>query len=264
MGNELVLNELTLVENRLYSLFKADNSILCEILNFLKLPSKRIRSVLALLYLKANNAGINDEIITVLTVGELIHNASLIHDDIIDSADMRRNSQSLNKKFNPKIAVLAGDFLLSLAGKMLISVKNETIIANFYNAAKLMTEAEIKQQLLLNKLPDSNEYIDVCKGKTAALFSVLLESCAVLSDLDTNKAKNLGETFGFLFQLKNDIEPNSAMTDKKNGVNTAMEIFGVEKTKALIHNYKEEILGEVEDFPNIIYRRELEELIRKL
>ena len=264
MRNELLSDELSLVENRLYNLFQADNSVLAEIDKFLKAPSKRIRSRFALLYLKANGVNVSDDIISVLTAGELIHNASLIHDDFVDSADLRRNDTTFHKKFNPRIAVLAGDFLLSLAGEVLISINNRYIDEKFYSVAKAMAEAEIEQQILSNSQPDKDAYLSICNGKTAKLFSVLVESCALLSNIDTVKAAKIGELFGMIFQFKNDIEPSSAEIDKQNGIFTAIDIFGIEKTNALIDNYKEEILGLITDFPNDMYRRELEELIRGL
>ena len=79
--------------------------------------------------------------------------------------------------------------------------------------------------------------------------------------MDKNNAKKFAENFGILFQLKNDLEKNSAKADKKNKIYTLKDILGIAKTQALMDNYLEEIRSEIGDLPQNIYSRGLERLL---
>ena len=264
MTNGLISNELIQVEERLFSLVENTNEVYSSLLDFLKLPSKRIRSKLGLIYLKANNIEVSDPIISVLVAGELIHNASLIHDDIIDSSVLRRGEKTIESKFDTQTAVLCGDYLLSVAAEELLKLNNKDIQIKFFNCTKNMAQAEIMQNINKGRIPQNDVYINICKGKTACLFSTILESLAYLSGLDTNIAAELGELFGIVFQIKNDLEPTSAQNDKQNRIYTAADIFSIEKTKALIDNYFEEMSGLIQKFPENEYKKALEDLIKEL
>lgn len=234
-----------------------DNSLV----NFLSSGSKYIRSSLAILYLKSQNKEITDELIKILAVGEIIHNASLLHDDVIDEAELRREQKTLAKKYNSKVAILAGDFLISLAIEKLLTLQNYNILNNFKDCTKAMTFAEIKQLISRNKKCTFEEYVDICLGKTGKLFSTILESCAELACIDKNQAKSFGESFGIFFQIINDLDDKSAENDKENGIYTAIDILGIENTRNLLDNYKQKMLNLLEDFPENEYKEELEGLI---
>ena len=226
--------------------------------------SKFIRSRFALLYLKTQNIEINDDINKILAVGEIIHNASLLHDDVIDNASLRRNEITLAKRFSPKLSILAGDYLLGFGMSKLISIKNFEILELFKNCTVQMANAEIKQLFLRDKMPTVSEYIDICKGKTASLFATILESSAIISDISTENARKFGEFFGICFQINNDMEKKSADLDKNNGIYTAKDVLGIEKTTSLLDNYKKEMSIILKEFPKNIYKEELEDLINKL
>ena len=233
--------------------------------HFILNGSKFIRAKLVLLYLKFQNVEINNNNINkILAAGEIIHNASLLHDDVIDNADLRRNEITLAKRFSPKLSILAGDYLLGFGMSKLISVKNFEILELFKNCTVQMANAEIKQLFLRDKMPTVSEYIDICKGKTATLFATILESVALISDINKDKARKFGELFGICFQINNDMEYLSANQDKTNGVYTAKDVLGIEKTNSLLDNYKEEMKILLNDIPSNIYKKELEDLINKL
>lgn len=235
-----------------------------ELVSFLNYGSKKIRSIIALLYLNAYSVRISPEIINILTASEIIHNASLLHDDVLDNANSRRGRASLHKIFTPEVAILTGDYLLSFATKKLIETKKLEILEIFRECTQKMSEAEINQYFLRNRIPDETEYIQICKGKTAELFIAILKSVALIANLPTKDACELGENFGVLFQIKNDLEKISADNDKQNGVITAASIFGVEKTNCLIDNYKSKLRRGIEHIPDNIYKKGLEDLIDKL
>jgi octaprenyl-diphosphate synthase len=147
----LVNNDLKKVEQSLSKLIQEKNAVYSELNKFLMSNSKRIRSILCLLYLKANNIDLTDDTLSLLIAGELIHNASLIHDDIIDSSEFRRNEKSLYKKFDSKIGVLLGDFLLSIAIEKLININNPIVSNAFLNTTKILHIGTL-MSLLLEKL----------------------------------------------------------------------------------------------------------------
>lgn len=228
--------------------------------DFILGESKKIRSKLAILYLKAYGCEITDSVYKVLAAGELIHNASLLHDDVLDNADKRRGKTTISKQFSEKISILAGDYLISFAIEKLLQINNEKILDIFKECTKKMSEAEIKQYFLRNSIPLLEEYIDICKGKTSGLFASVIQSCAILCNLQVEKAGQFGEKYGILFQIKNDLNEESAKADKENGIFTVKDILGIEKTAALLDNYQEEMRHLLEEIPDNKYRQELEDL----
>ena len=263
MSMEIIREELNRVTQYILENFE-DPFPENKLKNFIAGKSKMIRSVITILWLKANEKELPEDIYKILAAGEIIHNASLLHDDVIDNAETRRNELTFAKTFSPKIAILAGDFLVSYSIEKLNSLNNPVIIDNFKNCIKSMAQAEIKQYFLRNTKPDIDTYIEICMGKTANLFGTILESCALIANLSKEKARTFGEAFGILFQIKNDLNENSAKNDKVNGIMTAGDIIGIENTLILSDNYKgksEELLISVQDNK---YKRALKELIKDL
>lgn len=260
---KIIEKELEAIRNEIVSGF-VDPLPSGAIFDFLSNGSKLIRSTLGILYLKSQNITINNEIIKILATGEIIHNSSLLHDDVLDNADTRRGKTVIAKTFSPKISILAGDFLISRAIEKLLELNNFTILTSFKECTKKMAEAEIKQYFLRETIPTEEDYIDICTGKTANLFSKILESCANLTNISTEQAKIFAQNFGICFQIKNDLNKESALIDKNNGIYTAKEILGIEKTLVLLDNYKEEMRKLIENFPENIYKNELKDLINSL
>ena len=113
--------------------------------DFITKGSKFIRSKLAILYLKSQGYEINENFYKIFSAVELIHCASLLHDDVIDDADYRRGVLTIAKRFNPKMSILAGDYLLAYAIEKLLVLNNFYIIDLFKSCTKKMALAEIKQ-----------------------------------------------------------------------------------------------------------------------
>lgn len=259
----LITEELKIINESLKKSF-VDPIPSNSLINFVSKGSKYIRSALTILYLKAQNCIITDEIYNVLVSCELIHNASLLHDDVIDNAETRRGEIVIARECSSKISILSGDYLLSIAIENLLKLRNFEIIEIFKNCTKKMCEAEMEQFFLRNKIPTTDDYIRICMGKTAELFSAVIQSSALLSELDTCKAKKMGESFGICFQIMNDLEKESAYIDNINGIYTAKDVLGIEKTKDLLDNYKEEMTRLISEYPKNIYRDKLEDLIISL
>ena len=234
-----------------------------SISKFIFESGKYIRTRIALLYFKTLGCNTENSIYSILAAGELMHNASLLHDDVIDNARERRNDTTIAQKYSSKISILAGDYLLSLVFEKL-STLDSIVINNFKDCAQQMTEAEIKQFFLRGDIPDKDEYLSICEGKTASLFKTILKSCAKELNQDENLAETFGKYFGICFQIKNDLNPDSANADLENGIYTARDVMGIEKTVQLLDNYKEEMLLLLKGAPDNIYKKTLEDSIIKL
>lgn len=257
---KLIAEELELINEELEKI--CITQIREDLIKFLMSPTKRIRSILALLYLKCSSQVIDKNIIDLLCATEIIHNASLLHDDVLDDANTRRGKTTLSEIYSPKVAILTGDFLISQAVEKLIKINNSQIMKIYKDCMQNMCEAEIQQFFARNSVPTEEEYISICEGKTAKLFEAVMKSCGILLKFDENIAAKIGKDFGILYQIKNDLNEISAKADRKNGIYTAKDVFGIEKTNILIDNYVEGIRREIDSLPQNIYKDGLEELLK--
>lgn len=169
---------------------------------------KRMRPLLTLLL--AKNYGEISDITQHAAIGlELLHTASLVHDDVVDESSERRGQASVNATFNNKVAVLVGDYILSTALLHVSKTGNQQIVENLSQLGRTLAAGEILQLSNIQN-PDFSEqvYYDVIKKKTASLF----ESCAVLGCLsvgveqeEVERARLFGKTLGMMFQIRDDI-----------------------------------------------------------
>lgn len=206
---------------------------------FFSCKGKQIRPILGILLAKSLSDNFTNEQNLFLQAIELIHNATLFHDDVIDEADIRRNKKALHKEFSNKIAILAGDYFLSVAIKHIYSLNNPQINQLFAKYMQAICEGEIEQNLSLNKMISLEDYISKTERKTALLFELTLAGIASLTDNFNNDifeiCKNLGKNFGILFQLNDDMNNFNTEIDKpvlndlKSGVITAPIIFLAEE-----------------------------------
>ena len=115
-----ILEELTYLEREIINLFQDEAPLSKKLSDFLTAPSKRLRPILGFLFLKSIGEKINPNQHKVMLAVELIHNATLIHDDVIDNSEKRRSQKTLNAQFDENLAVVAGDYLLSVALEKII------------------------------------------------------------------------------------------------------------------------------------------------
>lgn len=256
-------DELERVNAELSSInFDSDN-IRNSMHEFLVSGSKRIRTIVTVLYLKACGCkNFSDSSYDILTAGEVIHNASLLHDDVLDGAKYRRNKKTVSEEYSPYISILAGDYLLSVATEKLLKINDYNILKIFLDCTKNMCSAEINQFFCRGKKPSLEEYISVCEGKTACLFNAIMESCSIVEGI--NISKDFAMNFGILFQLKNDLSDNSIKSDKENKIYTPKDFIGIEKTVDLIDNYLEKLRRDIEILPDNDYKEGLGELLKSL
>ncbi len=169
---------------------------------------KRMRPLLTLLL--AKNYGEITDVTQNAALGlELLHTASLVHDDVVDESLERRGQPSMNASYNNKVAVLVGDYILSTALLHISNTGNKQIMANISQLGQTLAAGEILQ-LSNTQNADFSEkvYYDVIKKKTASLF----ESCAVMgtlsvgaSESDVERARQFGSSLGMMFQIRDDI-----------------------------------------------------------
>ncbi len=173
-----------------------------------KRAGKRMRPMLILLI--ARNYGHVSDITQHAAVGlELLHTASLVHDDVVDESGERRGQASVNATYNNKVAVLVGDFILSTALLNVSLTHNEVIVRYLANLGRTLSNGEILQLTnISNQEISETVYYQVIKQKTAALF----EACAGIGALsagasgsDVEKAKKFGQDLGIMFQIRDDI-----------------------------------------------------------
>jgi octaprenyl-diphosphate synthase len=169
---------------------------------------KKVRPMLVLL--SANiSGGITERTYRGASLVELLHTATLIHDDVVDNADKRRGMWSINALFKNKIAVLMGDYLLSRGLMISVDGKDYDFLGVTTNAVKRMSEGELLQIQKTRKLDiDEETYFKVISDKTASL----LETCCTIGAMSTTKNKDYieamrsyGHSLGMAFQIRDDI-----------------------------------------------------------
>ena len=169
---------------------------------------KMMRPILVLLIAKSFGK-VEDESIYSAVALELLHTASLIHDDVVDESALRRGQPSTNAIYDNKVSVLAGAFFLATCLMEVGKTRNHKIIDLVANLGRKLSEGELLQLENTDKLDLTEEsYFEVISKKTAALFEACAEIAALsvhASDNWTRKVKKLGNLIGLCFQIKDDI-----------------------------------------------------------
>jgi len=189
----------------------------------LRQKGKKIRPLLVLLSSKISG-GVNERSYRGAVLVELLHTATLIHDDVVDNADKRRGIWSINALFKNKVSVLMGDYLLSKGLMIAVNGKDFDFLGVVSNAVKRMSEGELLQIQKTRKLDiDEETYFKVISDKTASL----LETCCVIGTMSAtdNPAyhealRKFGHSIGISFQIRDDIldyEGTASLTGKPVG-----------------------------------------------
>lgn len=241
----LVDEEMALVEDWLKTNLIDDNPFVEQLLKQIFFSGgKRIRPLIVLLSSRATTGeGELSRLHIILAVlTELIHTASLVHDDVIDKASVRRGQETINKTWNDRLAVLMGDLLFAQASICLARIMNPVIVGIYGQVLGDLCAGEIKQmRMQFSTDIDWESYTSKSMSKTASLISAGSHSGAILNgcDNDTIQAlKDYGVNLGICFQIVDDLlditasekETGKAVgSDLKNGVITAPSLFVLEK-----------------------------------
>jgi octaprenyl-diphosphate synthase len=236
LAKKVIAKELALFEEHFKEAVKSRVSLLDRIMQYIvKRKGKQMRPMFVLLSAKLHGE-INDASYRAASLVELLHTATLVHDDVVDDALERRDMFSINALWKNKIAVLVGDYLLSKGLLLSLENKDFTILTILSNAVKKMSEGELLQiEKTRNLNFDEAVYYEIINGKTASL---LASSCAagtssVTSNEDTiQKMRAFGENVGMAFQIKDDLFDYG---EAKIGKPTGNDIKEKKLTLPLIH-----------------------------
>ena len=226
---------------------KAETEPMDSIMRYVKESrGKRLRPILVLLSAKLLGE-VNERTLRAATFVEMVHSATLIHDDVVDYSDQRRGRASVKARFGNLSAVLVGDYILAKAMLLLSQPDDHAIQQEMLQTSAAMSEGELMQNTVDDCVPQSenttsqqNRYLDIITRKTA----MLMRSCCIAGALSVDatpeqvqQLSNFGLNFGILFQLRDDL---------LDGENT-------EQAKALLPTYYEKTLKALEGFaPSII------------
>lgn len=169
---------------------------------------KQMRPILVLLFAKLHGE-VTEASLHAAVALELLHTASLIHDDVVDESLMRRGQPSVNASFNNKVAVLSGDYLLATSLAQAAMTSNLDIISIISSLGKDLADGELLQLSNIGNQEFSEEiYYDVIRKKTAVLFISCAKAGALSAGITDEKVQNaalIGEYIGICFQIKDDI-----------------------------------------------------------
>jgi len=205
-----VKNEMAIFEDKFKESLKSDVALLDKITHYvIKRKGKQMRPMFVFLTAKCLNGKVEESTYTAASLIELLHTATLVHDDVVDDANERRGFFSVNALWKNKIAVLVGDYLLSRG--LLLSVENNEyrLLQIVSTAVKEMSEGELLQIEKARKLDITEEiYFDIIRQKTASLIASCCAAGAASVTKDEvviAKMKRFGELVGLAFQIKDDI-----------------------------------------------------------
>jgi octaprenyl-diphosphate synthase len=209
--SESISKELLYLDDLFKDLIKSKVELISQVSQFiLNQKRKKIRPILTLLSAKICG-NINEDSYRAAMLIELLHTATLIHDDVVDNATTRRGVASINAVWDNKIAVLIGDYFLSEGLMLSIDKKDYGALCIISNVVKRMSESELLQiqsQRSTKIDVDEKIYFKIISDKTASLLSASCEIGAMSSTNDKNKIDNLrdyGEYLGISFQIQDDL-----------------------------------------------------------
>jgi octaprenyl-diphosphate synthase len=207
----LIASEMALVEHELARQLSSQVQVIDYLGEYIRAAGgKRVRPALLLLSNYAVGGRASDEkVIRLAAVMEMLHTATLVHDDIIDNAAVRRNRPSVNSKFGNQNAVLMGDWLYMSAFETSLQERSLSILDILTRLTRMMTEGELLQLTTIGKIDiTENQYFDILKRKTAYLFSACCEIGAKLAGATEEERSALTEfglNLGIAFQLADDL-----------------------------------------------------------
>ena len=220
----IIKNELLQLEETLTSSISSDINLATEVTeHVVDSGGKRIRPVICILVAKMLNYK-GSQLIKLASSIELLHTATLIHDDVVDQSETRRGKQSIHTKWDNAHSVLVGDFVYSKAFQLMASLDNQEIIRILADSTNRISEGEVLQLSLKKKeVLSKKEYFEIIDRKTAELFKASAITAGVLASCDQDKLislTNFSVSLGMNFQIKDDLLDyfgDEKLTGKKLG-----------------------------------------------
>jgi octaprenyl-diphosphate synthase len=237
----IIGDDLTLVEQQFRKDLESDVPLIRKVGEYvLSSGGKRIRPALLLLAARLCEYSA-DKAIPLASVVEFIHTATLLHDDVVDSANLRRGIASANSLWGNEASVLVGDFLFSKSFSLMVGVGSLDILRVLSDATTVIAEGEVMQLLCTGEIDLTEErYIGVVRSKTAILMSAACEAGAILGAVSPKLQQalaNFGMELGIAFQLMDDILDYTA-TEEEFGKSIGHDLEEGKITLPLIHTLR--------------------------
>ena len=204
-----IKQEMSIFDDRFRSYLSSRVPLVDRVMNYMvKRKGKQLRPILVFLSAKIQGS-VTDATYVGASLVEIMHTATLVHDDVVDDADQRRGFFSINALWKNKIAVLIGDYLLSKVLLLAVETKEYTLLEHVSGAVKAMSEGELLQIEKARKLDITEEvYFEIIQQKTASLLETCCEDGAASAggnQGDIDKFRMLGRHLGLAFQIKDDL-----------------------------------------------------------
>jgi geranylgeranyl pyrophosphate synthase len=204
-----VQRDLPLVESTLESLKQTDFPVLTNMLDLvLGGGGKRLRPALALLAGQCYDYNL-DQLVPLAASVELLHTATLVHDDVIDVAATRRGRPTANSTYDNAASIMLGDFMFAHAADLVARTGNVRVIRLFAHTLMLMATGELDQDVsAFDASRDVRDYLNRIGGKTASLFATACEGGAIISeapDASIEALREYGQSLGMAFQIVDDV-----------------------------------------------------------
>lgn len=204
-----ILQELNDFDEIFEIILNSDNPLLEDVHSYVMAGSgKKLRPILTILSAKLLD-NVNESTLYAAFSIELIHTASLVHDDVVDDTEERRGRDSINARWTNKVAVLTGDYILSKALHSAYITKNIDIVGSISNIGMTLSDGELLQLTVSDPyMMTENLYMKIIERKTAQLFATSMEVGALSAGATEEEIKNLrayGNALGICFQIKDDI-----------------------------------------------------------
>jgi octaprenyl-diphosphate synthase len=254
---DLLRDDLVAIEDEFGRDTVSDVAVITEIGEYLRAGGgKRIRPALLLLSAKLLNYKGNGAV-KLASVVEIIHTATLVHDDIIDEAQIRRGRPAANTQWGNSKCVLAGDWLYMQAFKVAVQERNFRILDVLIELTQQMVEGELLQMEKLGKAISLQEHLDLIYRKTACLFSVCMRAGGILGGASADQEQRLGQygrDLGLAFQIVDDVLDLTA-SESVLGKPVASDLREGKATMAIIHALERCSLAERHQIETVMVER---------
>lgn len=260
---ELVNTEMQLVTKTIADQFGSDVSLIKEMSQYIVGGGgKRLRPMLVLLSANAFQYS-GEHHITIAAIVELIHTATLLHDDVVDGSTLRRGKKTANQVWGNPASVLVGDFLYSRTFQMMVKINSIEVLQILANASNTIAEGEVMQLVNChNSSANENNYMETILRKTATLFQAAAELGAVVSGQSSetcHKMAMFGLHLGMAFQLVDDaLDYGAVETDI--GKNIGDDLAEGKATLPLIHILNHGDANQIELVKSAIHQGSIDQI----
>ncbi len=240
--NNAMAGELAQINQTIIASAVGKADLIAEITNHLVLSGgKRVRPILTVLSAKLCGYDSGIRHCNLAAAVELIHTATLLHDDVVDGSFLRRGKKTANAIWDNKASILVGDYLLSVAFQLMVKDGSLEVLDILSKTSGIMADGEVMQLMNSNDITISEEkYLEIISYKTAILFSAATEVGAIITNSESSKQKALadfGNNLGIAFQIMDDVLDYNA-DEKVLGKKIGNDFYEGKITLPIILTYK--------------------------